>query len=195
MSMHMVGAILWAGLGAACVFRGFFRPYRAVVEKGSVRRCAGDNNGFGICDPADVIDTEVGEPVFATGPGVVTAVGEYFVNIVVENDAVVLMYSGIEPTVAVGQNVGVGQKIGTSEGVVSFVVTQFKPGGTVEYVPPSAWLAVRGQRLVIDNVGSEEPYCAGGREIVVPDANQVNCDLHAPRRAGFGLLPVSVEIQ
>lgn len=191
----MVGAILWSGLGAAAIFRGFFRPHRAVVKEGSVRRCAGDNNGFGICDPADVIETEPGEPVFATGPGVVAEVGAYFVNIVVENDAVVLMYSGIEPTVEPGQNVGTGQKIGTSDGVVSFAVTQFKPSGQVEYVPPSAWLAVRGQRLVVNNTGSEEPYCTGGREIVVPDANQRNCNLHAPRRAGFGLLPVSVEIQ
>lgn len=193
--MHMVGAILWTAVGAAAIFRGFFRPHRAVVKDGAVRRCAGDLNNFGICDPSDVIDTEVGADVFSTGSGIVAEVGPYFVNIVVENDAVVLMYAGIEPTVEKGQNVGTGQKIGTSDGVVSFAVTQFKPGGVAEYVPPSAWLAARGQKLVVNNTGSEDPYCVGGREIIVPDQNQVNCDLHAPRKAGFALLPVSIEIQ
>lgn len=195
MSMHMVGAILWTALGGVCIFRGFFRPHRAVVKEGAVQRCAGDTNSFGVCDPADVIETAPGEPVFATGPGVVTDVGDYYVNIVVENDAVVLMYEGLDPTVEKGQEVGTGQKIGTSDGRLSFIVTQFKPNGVAEYVPPSAWLAVRGQRLVVNNTGSEEPYCAGGRDIVVPDAAATNCDLHSPRKAGFALLPVTVEIE
>src|SRR5690606_25197525 len=124
MSMHMVGAIAWGALGLGCVFRGFFRATRAVVKEGSVRRCAGANQ-YGVCDPTDVIETDEGEPVFSVAPAKVVAVGPYYVNLVAQNDNVILMYAGIEPSVEVGQHVGTGQKIGTSDGEVSFSVTQY----------------------------------------------------------------------
>lgn len=195
MAMHMAAAIVWGALGAACVIRGFYHPHRAVVKRGSVLRCAGETNQFGICDPGDIIETEEGEPVFATASAVVADAGDYYVNLLVNNESVILMYEGLEPSVEVGQHVGPGQQIGTSDGRLVFIVTQYKPNGVAEYVPPSAWLAVRGLQLVKDNEGSEEPYCLGGREIVVPSAAKNNCDLHAPRKAGFALLPVTVELQ
>ena len=195
MSMHMVGAVVWGALGLACVVRGFVRPIRAVVKEGSIVRCAGDKNAYGTCDPVDTIETAVGEPVFSVGSAKVVEVGQYYVQLLIQNDAVVVMYEGLEPDVEVGQYVGVGQQIGVSDGKVSVLVTQFKPNGVVEYVPPSAWLAVRGLRLVLNNTGSEEPYCAGGREIIVPAAAKKVCDLKSPRKAKFALLPVSVELQ
>lgn len=195
MSMHMVGAILWGAVGTACVIRGFVRPHRAVVKTGAIVKCAGDSNAYGVCDPADNIETAVGEPVFAVGPAQVVAVGDYYVQLLIENDAVIVMYSGLDPMVEVGQNVGTGQKIGLSDGKISVLITQFKPNGVVEYVPPSAWLAVRGLKLAVKNTGSEAPYCAGGRDIVVPAAAKKLCDLHSPRKAKFALLPVTVELQ
>lgn len=193
--MSMVGTVVWGALGLACVVRGFYRPHRAVVQTGAVLRCAGQNNQFGVCDPSDVIDTEPGEKVFSTGPAKVVDVGEDYVNLVVQNEAVVLMYHGIKPDVEEGQYVGTGQKIGTSSGRIFFSVTQYKPNGVAEFVPPSAWLAVRGQELVKENTGDEGAYCAKGREIVVPTAMKTNCNLRSPRRAGFALLPVTVEMQ
>lgn len=193
--MSMVGTVVWGALGLACVARGFFRPHRAVVQSGSVLRCAGENNQFGVCDPSDVIETEPGEKVFSTGPAKVVSVGEDYVNLVVQNEPVVLMYQGIAPTVEEGQHVGTGQKIGTSSGRIFFSVTQYRPNGVSEFVPPSAWLAVRGQELVIDNTGDQSPYCVQGREIIVPADEKNNCNLRSPRRAGFALLPVTVEMQ
>lgn len=195
MSMHMVGAILWGALGTACVVRGFVRPHRAVVKEGSIVRCAGSANAYGTCDPVDTIETKVGEPVFAVGPAEVVEVGPYYVQLAIQNDAVVVMYEGLEPSVEVGQHVGTGQKIGESDGKLSILVSQFKPNNGVEYVPPSAWLAVRGLRLVLKNTGSEDLYCAGGRDIVVPNDAKRMCDLKSPRKAKFALLPVTVELQ
>jgi len=195
MSMHVVGAVVWGALGVGCVVRGFFRPTRAVVKEGEVRRCAGEPTAYGGCDPTDVILTEPGVPVFATAPAEVVEVGDYYVHLVAQNDAVILMYSGITPTVEVGQHVGTGQKIGTSDGEVAFSVTQYKPGMKSENVPPSAWLAVRGLSLVKKNVGSEDPYCVQGRDIVVPGGAQQQCSLKSPGKAGFALLPVTVELE
>ncbi|MGP1682004.1 MAG: hypothetical protein ACTS8S_06745 [Giesbergeria sp.] len=139
--------------------------------------------------------TAPGAPVFAAGPSKVVAVGDYYVQLQVQNDAVILMYSGVAPEVEVGQHVGTGQKIATSDGEVAFSVTQYKPGMVSEYVPPSAWLAVRGLSLVKNNTGSEDPYCVQGRDIVVPDAAQKLCNLKTPSKAGFALLPVTVELE
>ena len=193
--MSMVGTVVWGALGLVFVVRGFYRPHRAVVQSGSVLRCAGENNQFGVCDTSDVIETEPGENVFATGPAKVVSVGEDYINLVVQNEPVVLMYQGLAPIVEEGQHVGTGQKIGNSSGRIFFSVTQYKPDGVAEFVPPSAWLAVRGQRLVIDNTGDQSPYCVQGREIIVPATEKNNCNLRSPRRAGFALLPVTVEMQ
>lgn len=195
MSMHVVGAVVWGALGIGCVVRGFFRPVRAVVKEGEVRRCAGDPTAYGGCDPTDVILTIEGDPVYSTASAKVVEVGPYYVHLLVQNEPVILMYSGIEPSVEVGQHVGVGQKIGKSEGEISFSVTQYKEGMRAESVPPSAWLAVRGLSLIKNNVGSESPYCVQGRDIVVPAEAQKRCNLRSPSKAGFALLPVTVELE
>lgn len=192
--MSMGRTVFWGALGVGFVLRGFFRPHRAVVKEGAIVRCAGSNQ-FGVCDPSDTIETAEGEPVFSTGPAEVVAVGGYYVNLLVQNDAVILMYEGLTPEVEVGQHVGSGQRIGTSDGRLHYSVTQYKPNGVAEFVPPSAWLAVRGMELVKNNSGSEALYCAGGRDIVVPSENKRACDLKAPRKAKFAMLPVSVELQ
>lgn len=195
MSMHLVGATVWGVLGIGFAIRGFFRPVRAIVKEGSVRRCAGEKTAYGGCDPTDVIDTAPGAAVFAAAPAKVVAVGDYFVQLQAQNEPVILMYAGIDPEVEVGQFVGTGQKIATSDGVVAFSVTQYKQGMQAENVPPSAWLAVRGLSLVKENTGSDSPYCVQGRDIVVPEAAQKLCNLKTPAKAGFALLPVTVELE
>lgn len=160
-----------------------------------MRRCAGQDNNFGVCDPSDVIDTQPGESVFSTAPAKVVDVGDDYVNLVAQNETVVLMYQGLSPTVEEGQHVGTGQKIGESQGRIFFSVTQYKPGMEAQFVAPSAWLAVRGLRLALKNTGDEAAYCAGGRHIVVPDQYGKNCDLKLPRKAGFALLPITAELE
>ena len=191
MASPMIGVVAWGALGALCVFRGFYHPHRAVVKNGAVKKCAGPNS-FGICDPTDQIETAVGEPVYAAGPEVVE-VGSYYVHLVVQNEPVILMYEGLLPTVEVGQHVGAGQKIGESDGRVYFSVTQYRQNRVAQFVPPSAWLAVRGFKLVCNNTGDQNAYCAQGRDIVVPD-EQV-CSMKSPEKAGFALLPVTIELQ
>lgn len=192
MASSMIGVVVWGALGALCVFRGFYHPHRAVVQTGAVKKCAGPNS-FGVCDPSDQIDTSVGESVFATASAEVVKVGPYYVHLVVQNEPVILMYEGITPTVEVGQSVGAGQKIGESDGRVFFSVTQYRQNGVAQFVPPSAWLAVRGCKLVENNTGDENAYCAQGRDIVVPD--DMVCAMKSPEKAGFALLPVTVELQ
>jgi len=193
--MAMTGTVVWGALAAGAVFRAFFRPTKAVAKTGAVKRCAGSNNQFGVCDPSDVIETDEGAPIFSNASAKVVSVGEDYVNLVVQNESVVLMYQGIEPTVSEGQYVGTGQKIGKSDGRVFFSVTQYLPNGVAEFVVPSAWLAVRGQKLVNKNTGDKEAYCAGGREIIVPNSFKQNCNLRLPKKAGFALLPITAELE
>lgn len=193
--MAMTGTVIWGGLGALALFRALFRPTRAVAKTGAVRRCAGSSNPFGVCDTSDVVDVAAGDSVFSTASAKAVDVGEDYVNLVVQNEPVILMYQGIVPSISEGQYVGTGQKIGTSTGRVFFGVTQYKPGGKVQFVAPSAWLASRGQRLVINNTGDESAYCSQGRDIVVPQEAKRNCDLHLPQKPGFALLPITVELE
>lgn len=192
--MAMVGTVIWGSLAALTLFRGLFRPVRAVAKSGGVRRCAGDLNQFGVCDTSDLIEVPSGEAVFSTATAKVVSVGEDYVNLVVQNEPVVLMYQGIKPGVKEGQFVGTGQKIGTSSGKVFFSVTSYGQDGP-EFLAPSAWLAVRGQKLVLKNTGDSAAYCAQGREIVVPNQAKKNCDLKLPSKAKFALLPVTVELE
>jgi hypothetical protein len=191
----MTGTVIWGSLGALALFRALFRPTRALAKTGAVRSCAGAKNQFGVCDTSDVIDVAAGDSVFSTASAEVVDVGDDYVNLVVQNEPAVLMYQGLLPGVVEGQHVGVGQKIGASTGRVFFSVTQFKQNGVAEFVAPSAWLAVRGQRLVLKNTGDTSAYCAQGREIVVPREAKLNCDLKLPQKAGFALLPVTAELE
>lgn len=193
--MSMIGTVIFGGIGALALFRAVFRPVRAVAKEGAVHRCAGESNQFGVCDTSDVIEVPAGEGVFSTAYAEVVEVGEDYVNLVVQNEPVVLMYQGIVPDVTEGQHVGTGQKIGESTGRVFFSVTQYRPGGAAEFVAPSAWLAVRGQKLVVNNTGDETAYCVQEREIVVPREEKLNCDLRLPEKSGFALLPVTVELE
>lgn len=192
--MAMTGTVIWGSLAALTLFRGLFRPVRAVAKVGGVRRCAGEDNQFGVCDTSDMVEVPAGAAVFSTASAKVVSVGTDYVNLVVQNETVVLMYHGIEPTVKEGQHVGTGQKIGTSSGKVFFSVTGYGPNGT-EFISPSAWLAVRGQQLVLKNTGDVTAYCAQGRNIVVPNAEKNNCNLNLPSKSGFALLPITVELE
>jgi hypothetical protein len=185
-----------------CLVRGLFRPNRAVAQEGQIQRCAG-GNGYGTCDPADTLHSRVGESVYAVAPAEVVAVGETFLHLLVTNDNVILMYDGVVPDVMEGQHVGKGQRIGVvDEGnVVRFSVTALEPsdssplGYDARVVPPSGWLAARGAKHFVRNVGAGTEYCEGGRHITVPAGVNAACNMVRPEPGRFGLLPVNVDIQ
>jgi len=194
--MGMVAVVGYSLFGGLCLWRGLFHPHRAVVREGALRRCAGSNS-FGVCDPSLQIVTLEGVSVYSTAPGKVVDIGDDYVHVLVKNENVILMYSGVYPTVRKGQHVSPGQTIGESSGEIFFSVTQFKSqnGQTVaQYVTPSGWLALRGAKPVVKNTGDPSLWCAGGREIAVPSSAKSKCDLKTPDKASFALLPVSVEM-
>lgn len=194
--MAAVVPFIFAGLGAAALVRGLFRPHRAVLKEGSVARCSGRNH-FGICDPTDTIRAPEGTPAYAVAPGRVVAVGEAFVQIVARNDAVVLMYEGIAPEIVEGQHVGRGQTIGKSIGPVIFGVWQLAPNATgpvLQNIPPSAWLAARGMRHVVKDLGDGNKWCEGGRKIHVPREVKAACGFRQPDPSRFGLFPVEITL-
>jgi hypothetical protein len=185
-----------------CLVRGLFRPHRAIIQEGKVQRCAGPN-GYGTCDPADTLHSRVGEGVYSAAPAEVVAVGQTFVNLLVTNDNVILMYDGIAPDVVEGQHVGKGQRIGVvDEGnVVRFSVTLLEPSATsplgyaARVVPPSGWLAARGIRHFVRDVGDGTQYCEGGRHITVPSGANAACNMVRPDPGRFGLMPVHVDLE
>lgn len=189
----MFKTVLLFATGALCLIRGLHNPIRALVNKGTIRRCEGANS-FGICDPSVEVVTTRGESVLATSSGRVVARGKDYVHVLVNNEPVILMYQGLAPSVVIGQFVSVGQELGGSEGTLNFSVTQMGPG-TVRVVSPSAWLAARGCRVVASPDGNVSAWCAQPRNIVIPRETQQQCNFNMPEKAGFALFPVSIEIQ
>jgi hypothetical protein len=193
-----IAPFVFGAIGLGALVRGLFRPHRAVAKKGVVRRCEGANQ-FGVCDPTIVLNVEDGTPVYATAAGKVVAVGDDFVHIVLRKEAAIQLYQGIVPDVVEGQHVGKGQVLGASTGVVSFGVWQLVPasGGGVlmQNVPPSAWMAARGVRPFVKNLGDESKWCEGGRSISVPSKARQTCNFKKPDPAMFALLPVQIELE
>lgn len=189
---HVVKTVLFTTIGAACLVRGLFRPTRALAKKGSIKRCAGTNS-FGVCDPTLAIHTTMDAPIFSTVAGKVLVVGSDYVHVMANNEPVILMYQGVVPKVRSGQFVGPGQELGKSQGNVNFGVTQMGPGGTF-LIPPSAWLAARGYKVLSKNMGDKSLWCAQNRNISVPREARQHCEFKTPQGAGFALLPVTVEL-
>jgi hypothetical protein len=133
--------------------------------------------------------------VYSTVAGRVAVVGDRFIQVASLSEPVVVMYDGVAPDSFVdGQYVGRGERLGQSLGTVFFSVTEWLPGGVVQKIDPSSWLASRGQRIAVKNNGKGSLWCEAGRHIEVPlDAGRA-CDLHEPERGAFALLPVSVTV-
>lgn len=180
--------------GTLCLVRGLHNSTRALVKRGQLRRCEG-KNGFGVCDPSLEVITTAGESVFSVAPGKIVAVGRDFLHVLVRDEPVILMYQGVDTSLKrLGQSVSSGELLGKSTGTIYFSVTQMGPGG-VSVVSPSAWLVSRGCSAVLKNEGNPSLWCAQGRTISIPQIDQRACNFQMPDRAGFSLLPVSVELQ
>lgn len=187
----MVKTVVFTSVGALFLVRGLLRPVRAVVKSGEIRRCAGKNS-FGICDTSMGIGTPAEERVYSNASGKVLMIGEDYVHVMSRDEPVILMYQGLNPDVKVNQHVGPGQSLGRSMGTLNFSVTQMGPGGAT-FIEPASWLAARGYKAVLKSKGNNL-WCSHGREVTVPSAVKKNCDIRMPEKAGFALLPVSIEM-
>ncbi len=188
--MVPIAALIWGTLAAGATLRTFYHWHRAVVYDGHVVACAGENN----CDPAMVIQATSGStPVFANASGRVIAVTPNSVQIASQNEPVILVYENVQPQVALGESVGIGQQVALGQLVrFSVVEVYFQPGGQVALaaVEPASWLAARGQTISCKKQAVAS-WCAQGRKIQTPKA-VANCGLKLPVPGGFMLLPVSV---
>jgi hypothetical protein len=182
--------LVFGTLGVAALVRALWRPARALVWAGKLSRCSGKSS-FGVCDPADVVTTTRGEPVYAVTSGRIVAKGPTFIHIASDYEPVILAYQGLAPGVKEGDTVAVGQQIGLSDGELAFTVQQWKKGQQLEYVAPGAWLAARGMAHVQGQTSAS--WCDTGRSIVVPPDARTTCGFALPDKAAFTLLPVSVD--
>ena len=190
--MAEVMPFVFMGLGGLALVRGLFRPTRAVARTGSVTHCAGPN-AYGVCDPTAQLAVPAGDPIYATASALVVAVLDDSVQLRVNNEPVFVMYDGVKPEVHIGQYVGRGQRIATSSGAVSFGAWQLTPsahGPVMSPMPPSAWLAARGMRLLATDTGQK--WCEATRDVSVPASAVSSCGFKTPDPATFALLPVRI---
>jgi hypothetical protein len=186
---ELIIPLAFGALGAVALVRGLWNSSRALVSRGTLKKCAGPGS-FG-CDPADVIVTTKGEVVYSMAPGKVLARGDDFVHILSSYEPVILYYGGIAPSVTEGSTVSLGQAIGVSGGELSFAVTGFQPLNKVVAIVPGAWLTARGLQHIAGNSSTE--YCNTGRSVKVP-ADVKNCGFSLPAKPGFSILPISVDM-
>ena len=182
-------------IAGIALVKTFFRPHRAVIQEGAVTACPGANK-YRVCDASLAIGTTAGTAVYATAGGRVVAAGDRFLHLATHDEPVILMYDGVAPSVREGQYVGRGQKIGEATGPrVYFSVTQFMPGGALQKIDPSSWLASRGQKIAAKYTGNGSSWCEQGRDIQVPLEAGRACSLYEPDRSSFAMLPVTVSVE
>jgi len=187
-------SIFFGVVGAVLTIRGLWNPRRALTAKARLAACPGPD-GHGTCKNTLQLDVPPNSPVLSVGAGLVVSSGPTWVHVQPENEAVVLYYAGISPSVSDGQHVGRGQPLGTSAGRFEFGVEQIVlPDGADPYlepVEPASWLAVRGFR-VASSLEEDSLWCAQGRTIGVPASAHGGCDLQQPTAGGLTLLPIAV---
>jgi hypothetical protein len=189
---------LFGGVGALFVVRGLWNPHRALTHSGAVASCPGPDNGG--CQDTLAIEAEPGTPIYSVGSGTVIAVGDRWLHIQVANEPVVLHYSGLTPSVAVGQTVGRGRRIGDArqDGPVEFGVTGMineNGSAALASLEPRSWLAARGFNLTVKRTPESALWCGPGRHVAVPQPVHMGCGLRMPEKSNFALLPVSITEQ
>jgi len=187
----------WAfgGVATLLLFRGLWNPHRALVHDAAVAACPGPVGPT--CNDMLALSAQPGTAVFSAGSGTVMAVGDRWLHIQLDNEPVVIFYTGVTPDVTVGQSVGRGRKIGVAraDGPVMFGVTGLvNESGTpaLASVEPRSWLAVRGINLTVRKAPPTDLWCGPGRHVTVPQSVHMGCGLLAPDKSNFALLPVSV---
>lgn len=192
------GTWAFGGVGAILLVRGLWNPHRAVTHSGAVSSCPGPEGNS--CNDTIAITAEPGTAVYSVGAGAVIAAGDRWVHVQVSNEPVVIHYSGVTPSVTVGQHVGRGRRIGEarSDGPVEFGVTGIvNENGSPALVSlePRSWLAARGYSLTVAGAPATDLWCGPGRHVSVPKPVHMGCGLRMPAKSNFALLPVSITEQ
>jgi hypothetical protein len=183
------GAYVWSAVTAALLFRTFYRPARAVVNKGYATRCPGEG-----CKPGLAIEGPGAVTVYAVTSGR-AAVSQGSVSIASDREPIVITYTGVgQVFVQTGEDIGMGQQLAVMNGVDFSVTEVFRePGGRVLFRPiePASYLAARGLRISEKGAPASVLWCSHGRRITVPKA-VLACGIRLPDPSSLMLLPVSV---
>jgi len=188
-------AAVWSAIGAGLAFRALYHPHRAVVDRGFVGSCPGDQG----CSGALGIQPEGGSTtVYALTSGTVV-VAKQGLTLVSDREPVVVSYGSAvgQLLVASGTAVGIGTPLAVMRSV-ALTITEIvrDASGSVSFRPlePSAWLAARGLRVAAHGNASGTAWCTQGRKIVLPAA-VAKCGLRLPAPSAALLLPVSVTME
>lgn len=198
-----IAAVAWSAVGAAALFRVFYRPARALVADGYVARCAGGAP----CSDSMVVDSFVGKaPVYALASGQVFRVTDNAVFLACRDEPVVLVYlgtpskGGMSIQVKPGQDVGIGQQVGLAERVELAVYALDRAADgkvTPRPIEPASWLATHGLKISVKaRPGAEAGalWCEGGRKLSVPQ-DVAGCGIKLATPGAFMLLPVSATME
>ena len=205
------GTVAWGSIAGALLWRTFYRPSRAIVQDGFVRRCAGKTSG--VCSTSMAIESFEGAgPVYTPVAGRVLSVGalaavslpgivpQTVIRVAATHEPVILEYRGaVQPQVSEGEKVGVGQQIALAQSL-EFSVQEIRrtaTGTSPVQLEPASWLAARGYGISVKKHEADtegENWCEGGRKLRVPES-AVLCNLELPAPGGLLLLPVSVGVE
>jgi hypothetical protein len=183
--MQVIPIIVGAA-GGLMLFRGLYRSNRALVPAGKLKFAGGSGGFLRGCDPFLEIETKPQTNVYCVAPGKVLLANDDMIHILATNEPVVLVYGGVRPTVTKGQYVGVGQSIGATTATFLYFAAYMAKNAEFLPMPPTAWLASRGLAPVAGQ---------GSRDIKITKEQRQGCSYVTPDRAGFALLPVSVEFK
>jgi hypothetical protein len=192
-----IPTVLWGAITAGLLFRTFWRPSRAVVQKGVAAACPGISPPGSGCSTVMLIQgTPNATQVYAVTSGIVAIAADGSVQIASDREPVIIGY-GPNPAqvfVQTGQKVQLGQEIAVMDNV-AFSVTELIPDGkggvTFQSIEPASWLAARGLRVAQAENVPTSLWCSHGRSITVPTAT-LGCGIKLPEPSALMLLPVTV---
>jgi hypothetical protein len=195
-----IPTVLWGAVTFGLLFRTFWRPARAVVQKGVPTACPGISPPGSGCNTVMMIQgTPNATQVYAVTSGTVAIGSDGSVSIASDREPVIIGYGpgASQVFVATGQKVQLGQEVAVMANV-AFSVTELIPDGkggvTFQPIDPASWLAARGLRVAQSENVPTSLWCTHGRNITVPTAT-LGCGIKLPEPSALMLLPVTVTTQ
>lgn len=187
--------IVWGSITAGLLFRTFFRPARAVVQKGYATACPGKPSGT--CTPNMTISGTPGPvPVYAITSGTAAITSDGILSIASDREPIVVTYGpgASQIFVGSGQHVMLGQEVAVM-GTVQLSVTELvrENDGSITFRPidPASYLAARGLKIAQSGNTPSGLWCTHGRNITVP-TDTLACGIKLPEPSALMLLPVTV---
>lgn len=187
--------IVWGATTVGLLFRTFFRPARAVVQKGYATQCPGKAGGS--CSPSMVVTGTPGAvPVYALTSGMAAITSDGILSIASDREPIVVSYGpgAAQIFVQTGQHVMLGQEVAVM-GQVHLSITELvrENDGSITFRPidPASYLAARGLKIAQSGNTPSGLWCTHGRNITVP-TETLGCGVKLPAPSALMLLPVTV---